>query len=72
MDWVDGTVKKLVFRTAKSETFSVKTLEDFTNAANLIILSISSTYLAIPEMLDEPPKAPNAPPIPETLQIHEI
>ena len=72
MDGVDGTVKKLVFRTAKSEKFSVKTLEDFNKAANLIKLSISSTFLPILEMLDEPPKAPNAPPIPETFQIHQI
>ena len=72
MDRVDATVKNLVFRAAKLEKFSLKISEEFTNAANLIIPSISSIYLPTPEMLVVPPKAPNAPPIPETLQMRQI
>ena len=72
MDGVGATVKNLVFRAAISEKSSLKTLEEFTNAANLIIPWLSSIYLPTPEILVKPPKAPNAPPIPETLQMHQI
>lgn len=47
IDGAGGTVKNLVFRAVKSEKNSVKTPEEFTNAVNLLIPSISSVYLLI-------------------------
>ena len=45
-------MKNIVFRAVKSEKTSVKTLEEFANAPNLVI---SSNYLPISDMLVESP-----------------
>lgn len=55
----------------KSKKISVKAPEEFTNAANILRPSLSSTYLLMPEMLVEPKEVANPKPIPETFQIHK-
>ena len=73
MGEVGSAVKNLVFfRAVESEKISVKTPEEFINVENLLIPSISSIHLPIPEILVEPPEVANAAPTPEILQIHQI
>ena len=59
------TIKNLVFRTVKSVKVLVKNPKEFVKSAK-IVPSITSLYMPIEEMLEEPLEESNAPAIPET------
>ena len=69
---VGGTVKNKVFKQVKSRRLSVNSPKEFAAAAQDLVPSITTLYLPIAEMLEEPHDIDNSPKIPETLQIHKL
>ena len=72
MDGVGGTVKNMVFRSVKSGRAVINSPKEFAEHANEVVPSISSLYLPVKEMMDEPEEISNAPSIAGTLKIHKV
>ena len=72
MDSVGGTIKNQVFQEVKSGILTVSTPKEFSDAAQQLVPCITSVYLPLSKILEEPDDINEAPKIPETLQIHKI
>ena len=72
MDGVGGTVKNVVFRNVKSGKALINSPKEFANCAAQLVPSISSLYLPLEEMIEEPDDVIAAPAIPGTLKIHKV
>ena len=69
---VGGTVKNKVFKQVKSGRLTVNSPKEFAAAAQDLVPSITTLFLPIAEMLEEPHDIDNSPKIPETLDIHKV
>ena len=72
MDGVGGTIKNQVFQEVESGRLSVSTPKEFSDATQKLVPSITSVYLALSQIFEEPDDIIEALKIPETLQIHKI
>ena len=72
MDGVGGTVKNVVFRNVKSGKAVINSPEEFANYAAELMPSISSLYLPMEQILEEPDNVVTAPAIPGTLKVHKV
>ena len=66
MDGVCGTIKNQVFQEVKSGRLTVSTPKEFSNSAQKLVPSITSVYLPLSEILEEPDDIDEVPKIPET------
>ena len=72
MDGIGGTIKNLVFRDVKSEKVNIENAEHFATYVNRILNGITSVYMPLDDVLNEPDDTGNAPKIVGTLEIHKI
>ena len=72
MDGLGVTIKNLVFRHVKSGKVVINTPQEFSSYADKISDNITSLYMAVDEVLEEPAETEEAPAIPQTLQIHKV
>ena len=72
MDGVDGTIKNQVFQKVKFGRLSISTSNKFSDAGQKLVPSITSVYLPLSEILEEPGDINEVPKIPETPQIHKV
>ena len=72
MDGIGGTIKTKVYRDAMSNKCLIKNAKGFAEYANKAINGITSTYVPINELLNEPDNIEGTPKIPETLSIHKV
>ena len=72
MDGVGGIIKNQVFQEVKSGRLTVSTPKEFSDATQKLVPSITSVYLPLSKILEEPDDINEAPKIPETLQIHKV
>lgn len=68
MDGIGGTIKNVVYRNVKCGKVLVNSAQEFCNAANKLVPSITSLFQT--DLMDEPDDIEAAPKIPETLKIH--
>ena len=72
MNGVGGTIKNQVFQEVTSSRLTVSTPKEFSDAAQKLVPSITSVYLPLSKILEEPDDINEAPKIPETLQIRKV
>ena len=73
MDGVGGTIKHRVFRDVKSGKVAIKNAEHFAEYADTILRGITSLYMPIDEVLEEPEDIDtSSPKINGTLEVHKI
>ena len=72
MDGIGGTIKNKVFREVKSGRIVIDSPKSFTDAANLLVPSVSTLYLPQKDVIEETPDVADAPYIKGTLDIHKI
>ena len=72
MNGVAGTIKHQLFADVKSEKVSRKNVEHFTVYAGSILNGITSLYMPMEDVLEEPENMDNSPIIPGTLEVHKI
>ena len=72
MDGVGGTIKHRVFRDVKSGKVSTKNAKHFAVYAGSILNGITSLYIPVEGVLEEPENINSSPRIPGTLEVHKI
>ena len=73
MDGVGGIIKHRVFRDVKSGKVAIKNAEHFVEYADTILSGITSLYIQIDEVLEEPEDIDTlSPKINGTLEVHKI
>ena len=72
IDGVGDTIKHRVFRDVKSGKVSIKNVKYFTVFAGSILEDITSLYMLIEEVLEEPENIDRSASIRATLEIHKI
>ena len=72
MDGVGGTFKHRVFHDVKSAKRSIKNTEHFAVYAGSILNGITSLYMPVEEVLEEPENINSSQRIPGTLEVHKI
>lgn len=72
MDGIGGTLKNQVYQHVKSGRVVISTPKEFAVAANEFVPSISTMFLPVIDIPEEPENVKSAPSIPGTLTIHQI
>ena len=72
MDGIGGTIKNQVFQHVKSGKIVISKPSEFSFRANRITPSITTIYMPVDDVPDEPEEVANSPAIPGTLKIHKI
>ena len=72
MDGIGGTIKNKVFRDVKSGKIHINGAKSFAEHADHCINNITSLYLPLQNVLEEPDGIESAQKIPSTLQVHRV
>ena len=72
MDGVVGTVKNVVFLKVKSDNIVIDSSKEFVDYASQLVPSITSLYLPVEEIIEEPKETARAPAIPGTLENYKV
>lgn len=72
MDGIGGTLKNKVFQEVKSGRIVVKNPKDFSLYASRLLESITTMYLAMEDVVEEPAAVKDSPNINGTLKVHKV
>ena len=72
MDRIGGTVKNVVYRQVKTGNVTIKSAEQFSDAVNHFVPTITTLFQKEEDVLAEPDDITQAPSIPVTLKIHKF